>query len=125
MKLYTSDYNYNVGNKMLPKGSIFSEEQWVAAGGKAVDLGLHVEKGYIKEATQTLPDPVVPEEQEEQEEQEQTNPQGIWNFSKEELEGLPLEALNTMYKDRASEFEIRVREYKDKDALIEKMTSEA
>jgi hypothetical protein len=130
MKLYTSEYNYNVGGEMLLKGSVFSEAQWVAAGGKAADLALHVEKGYIKEAVQTVPEPVEPVIEpvepvvEPEPVIEPSSPQGIWNFTKEELEGLPLEALNTMYKDRAAEFNLRVREYKDKAALIEKMTSE-
>jgi hypothetical protein len=66
-----------------------------------------------------------PEESEEVVEEDSDKPHGIWNFDKEDLDPVPLPALNTMYKDHAEKNGLSVRAYKDKEALIKKMCSEA
>ena len=124
-KLYTSTMNYYVGNEPFPAGSVFTKTQWEAAGGKGDDLDMHVKKGYITEAVQIKPADIKPKEETKEEVKKAESPTGIWNFKKEELDPLPIEALNTLYKDRASEFGIGVKMLKDKAELIEKMTSEA
>lgn len=58
------------------------------------------------------------------EEEESVHPTGVWNFQPDDLEPMSLEALNAFYKDHAAKFDISVRAYKDKDALIKKMCSE-
>lgn len=125
-KLYTSSLNYYVGNEPFKAGSVFTKAQWEAAGGKGDDLDLHVKKGYIQEAVQVVPEDIKQkqEDKEEAKEEQKQAPTGVWNFKKEELEALPLEALNTLYKDRAAEYGLPARMFKDKEALIEKMTSE-
>lgn len=65
------------------------------------------------------------EESEEVVEEDSDKPHGIWNFDKEDLDPVPLPALNTMYKDHAEKNGLSVRAYKDKEALIKKMCSEA
>jgi hypothetical protein len=52
-----------------------------------------------------------------------TKHSGICDFT-EELEPLSLPVLNGLYKDHAEKFGLKVRAYKDKEALIKKMTSE-
>jgi len=64
------------------------------------------------------------EEADQVEEAEPTKPEGIWNYDAEQLEDLPLEVINTIYKQRADEFDIRVRPFTNKEKLIEKMCSE-
>lgn len=127
-KLYTSSLNYYVGNEPFKAGSVFTKAQWEAAGGKGDDLDLHVKKGYITETVQVVSEDIKPKqevkEEEEAKEEPKQAPTGVWNFKKEELEALPLEALNTLYKDRAAEYGLTARMFKDKEALIEKMTSE-
>jgi hypothetical protein len=153
-KRYVSDHNYNPGSTQLPAGTVFTEAQWVEFGGSVEGLAAHVSKGYIKEAVQTRPDDLPPmkpavdvveekpsEEPEGEESAEEVvvtveaeaeaeaeapaKATGIWDFAKEELDPLPLDVLNSMYKDRCKKFEIKgARAYKDKDALIKKMTSE-
>ena len=126
-KLYVSKMNYYPGKDNLTAGTVFTAEQWELAGGKVKDLEIHVKKGYITEAVQEVPENLVPdqvEEVEEAEEAEPTKPEGIWNYDAEQLEDLPLEVINTIYKQRADEFDIRVRPFTNKEKLIEKMCSE-
>ena len=152
-KLYVSTANYYPGRIALPAGTVFSEAQWIEAGGKATGLAEHIARKYITEAVQVKPEapnveaPVVdalkvdtPQEEASpvvdalkvdapQEEAspvvEKEAPTGLWNFTVEELDPLPLGALNTMYKDTAKKAGLpTVRAFKDKDALIAKMTSE-
>jgi len=152
-QIYVSENAYYPGRVAIPAGSVFTAKQWIEAGGTAEALETHVEKGYIKEAVQQAPpsivealekveepaaeepaaeEPVAEEPAAEEpaaeepaaEEPEKIMPQGIWNFSKEELDPLDLEVLNTLYKDTAAEYGIEVLPFEDKDLLIEKMTSE-
>jgi len=126
-KLYVSKMNYYPGKDNLTAGTVFTAEQWELAGGKVKDLEIHVKKGYITEAVQEVPENLVSdqvEEVEEAEEAEPTKPEGIWNYDAEQLEDLPLEVINTIYKQRADEFDIRVRPFTNKEKLIEKMCSE-
>lgn len=121
-KLYTSKMNYYVGNEPFTAGSVFTKTQWEAAGGKGEDLDMHVKKGYITETVQVKPEDIKPKTTPKE---EKVAPTGIWDFKKAELEPLPIEALNTLYKDRAAEFGIEVVMLKDKAELIKLMTSEA
>lgn len=157
---YTTDMNYR--NPVISAGSVFTEAQWVAKGGKAEGLKGHVAAGYITVwEGQSAPEPIItvspsPLEQEtvtvdsaetevinledsaEEESKEEVideheeylarakaKPEGVWNFKAEDLEDIPLEQLNIMYKSHADENGINVRAYKDKDALIAKMCSQA
>ena len=145
---YISKSNYNPGREAIPAGTIFTEAQWVKCGGKKDSLKGHLDAGYITEAevvvqvppqplNKPTPAPVVEEtvttsgEADEKEVIEpeptvtaSTKPSGIWDYTSEELEPLSLPVLNGLYKDRGAEFDLKVREYKDKDALIKKMTSQ-
>jgi len=129
-KLYVSKMNYYPGKDNLTAGTVFTAEQWELAGGKVKDLEIHVKKGYITEAVQEVPENLVSDQVEEAEkadqveEAEPTKPEGIWNYDAEQLEDLPLEVINTIYKQRADEFDIRVRPFTNKEKLIEKMCSE-
>jgi len=129
-KLYVSKMNYYPGKDNLTAGTVFTAEQWELAGGKVKDLEIHVKKGYITEAVQEVPENLVSDQVEEAEEADQgeeaepTKPEGIWNYDAEQLEDLPLEVINTIYKQRADEFDIRVRPFTNKEKLIEKMCSE-
>ena len=58
-KLYVSEHNYYPGRQDLPKGTVFSEQQWIDAGGSATGLGEHISRGYIKEAVQQAPVAVI------------------------------------------------------------------
>ena len=137
-KAYVSKHNYYPGTVEIPAGTVFTEDQWEACGGKVSSLHEHIKKGYITENEQYVPEvvpEVVPEaevevleivKEEEPVKEEKAKAQGIWNYSKEELEGLDIGMLNTIYKDRAAEYGIKVnRPFSNKDNLIAKMTSEA
>lgn len=136
MKRFVSTANYYPGRTDLPAGTVFTEDEWVAAGGKAAGLAEHVAKGYITEAVQTKPPapkpapveeeaPVVEEEAPVVEETKKEPPTGLWSFTAEELEPLPIEALNTMYKDTAKKAGLPIpRAFNNKESLIKKMTSE-
>lgn len=148
-KFYVSTANYYPGRQDLPAGTVFTEEQWIEAGGKATGLAEHIAKGYITEAKQVKPAAPAPKKEapkvdapivdgsegsEDDKEKEKkppvvdnqkTAPTGLWCYTAEELEPLPLEALNTMYKDTAKKAGLKTpRAFKDKPALIKKMTSE-
>lgn len=135
MKLYVSEHNYYPGTTDIKAGSVFSEAQWIASGGTTVGLQEHCARGYIKEAVQTQPSAsnVPPADTKKSasnvpppaDKPPADKPAGIWNFTKEELEPFGLPVLNTMLKDRAEEFGLKVEAFKDKPALIEFMTSEA
>jgi len=143
MKLYVSESNYYPGATDIKAGTVFSEAQWIKCGGSATSLKEHVEKGYIKEAVQAAPppppQPTTPPPADKQKgakppvvppvadtkPAEDTKPSGVWNFTKEELQPFGLPVLNTMLKDRAEEFDLKVEPFDDKDKLIEFMTSEA
>jgi hypothetical protein len=165
-KYYTSDMNYN--NPDFEAGSVFTEAQWVAKGGKAGSLALHVAKGYITEweGQQPPAEPAEPVQldappdtetvnaEDEQEppaeeppaeeppaeeppaeeppaeeppaEEPKPKPEGIWNFVREDLEPLPLESLNALYKDTAEKNGItNVRAYTNKESLLNKLCSQA
>lgn len=131
-QLYVSTQNYNLRVGPIPAGTVFTCEQWIKAGGREQDLDVHVARGYVQKTEQAAPPSDVEEEPGGEEstdevvKDEAQVPTGIWSFSVEELEPLPLEALNAMYKDRAQEFgQKKPRAFKDKQALIAKMTSEA
>lgn len=121
-KLYVSDMNYYPGKKDLKAGTVFSVEQWEDAGGTEENLKIHVKRGYIREAVQEVPETLVADEPKAV--KEQKAPEGIWTFDIEQLENLSLNVLNTMYKQRAAEFNQEVSPYEDKEALILKMCSE-
>jgi len=76
-------------------------------------------------ATDTGDEESKEKDEEEKDSNSKPAPQGVWNFNPESLQALGLEALNALYKDHAAKYDISVRAYKDKDALIKKMCSEA
>lgn len=130
MQQFISDHNYYPGLKPIPKGTVFTKEEWVSCGGSIEGLEGHLEKGYIKSFNVSTPVEesgleavcplVVPETP-----PAENKPQGIWSFDRKDLEGQPLEILNMLYKDHASKYSIKVRRYDDIEKLISKMTSEA
>lgn len=165
-KKYTTDMNYQ--NPIVNAGSVFTEAQWIAKGGKKGSLEAHVVKGYIREwKGQSLPETVTSDtaevntlkqaedvelveqgptvtadsadttsvdSSEEESDKEvdgvvegegKPKAQGVWNFKAEDIENLPLEALNVMAKEHATKFDKPFRQRKDKDALIKFMCSEA
>ncbi len=123
--MFVSKMNYFLGSSSIDAGTLFNTKDWVEAGGRESDLKLHIEKGYVTEAVQVVPEALVTKEEKVVEEVVKEKPTGVWNYSKEDLEPLSLEILNTMYKQRASEFNLSVRAMKDKESLINKMTSES
>jgi len=132
-KIYVSDANYYPGSKELKKGTEFTEAEWVEAGSTAKALAVHVEKGYITEVVGKEEAEFVPVEAPAAEEQvEETaeevpatpKPTGVWNYKQEDLEQYNLEILNTLYKDRAKEFDLPVRPFTNRENLITKMCSE-
>ena len=135
-KLYVSKQNYYPGNRVLLAGTVFTRAQWIEAGGTLDGLDVHVSRGYITETVNEAPEAIVVEEapsveeapakEEEAPVDAPEAPTGVWNFTAEELEPLPLKALNAMYKDRAKEFGQTVsRAFTSKKSIIKKMTSEA
>jgi hypothetical protein len=136
-KNYISTHNYNPGSTSIPAGMVFTEAQWEEFGGKPGSLAQHVKKGYITVDEQYVPElvqaPVIEKVVEKVEKDtkeevvvEKAKAQGIWNYSEDELKDLDIGMLNTIYKDRAAEFDIKVnRPFSNKDNLIAKMTSEA
>lgn len=119
---YITELNYQ--NPCFNAGSVFTADQWVDAGGSTDGLKGHVSKGYIKVWEGQEP-PVPMKEAVDVVEEVPVKVDHIWDFAEEDLEPLPLEALNSLYKDHAAKFGIKVRAYKDKEAVIKKMTSEA
>lgn len=162
-KHFVSVSNYYPGRRELPAKTVFTEAQWIDAGGKAKSLADHIAKGYITEAIQQepptpAPTPVIapaaptpapadstptpaptpataPDVEtttddgvtgdEDKDNQVSDKPKGLWCFTAGELEPLPIEALNTMYKDTSLKAGLKApRAYTDKKSLIKKMTSE-
>lgn len=122
-KMYVSDMNYYPGEKNLPAGTVFTAAQWEDAGGSPEDLEVHLKKGYIKEAVQTVPEDVAKKEEEKPEASKKA-PEGMWNFEIDNLTNLSLEVLNTIAKQRADEFGVDFSKHEDKDALILLMCSQ-
>ena len=142
---YISDHNYNPGGTEIPAGNVFTLEQWKACGGKEAGLQGHLDAGYIHEwEGQAAPSaPIEPAsepetqtadlgteevgkiEKDEDQAPRATKPTGVWDFTNDELRDLSLEALNGLHKDHAAKYDLKVRAFKDKNALIKKMTSEA
>lgn len=147
MTKFTSEMNFQ--NPAFAAGCVFTLEQWLAKGGSEAGFNGLLAKGYVKEwAGQTPPMPLAVQQEEESvtvdtadtvvldqkpledsEEEESaeevTKPQGIWNWKVEDIEDLELPALNALYKDHADKYNLTVRAFSNKEALIKKMSSEA